>query len=110
MEQRIEKLEALAAEASERLTKIETRLEGIELRMATKADLLEAINNQIKWTVGTAVGLGAVGITVMTFVLNNASPRANVSAPPPIIITLPSGQLQPPVTPALSERDARPQK
>ena len=35
----------------------------------------------IKWVVGMIVGAGAVAITVMTFVLNNAIPKTSAPAP-----------------------------
>ena len=69
MEDRIVKLEEFAAETRERLSRIETRLE----QTATKADLQEAIASMIKWVAAIAVMLGATAITVMTFVLNNAT-------------------------------------
>lgn len=45
----------------------------------------------IEWMVGTAVVLGATAITVMTFVLNNATPPRN--PPVPVVQTAPA---QPP--------------
>lgn len=39
MEKRIEKLEEFAADANERLVRIETRVDGISANMATKADI-----------------------------------------------------------------------
>jgi P2-related tail formation protein len=76
-----------------RLTALETRLDAILPTLATKADLHEAINGQIKWMVGTAVALGASAITVMSFVLNNAVPK-QASAPQtaPIVIQVPYPQ------------------
>jgi hypothetical protein len=43
----------------------------------------------IKWVVGMIVGAGAVAITVMTFVLNNAVPKTPFvsTAPVPVVIT-----------------------
>ena len=86
----------------DRLSGIETRVSGIENRvthieailptLATKADMHDMKAEMIKWVVGTAIGLGVAGITVMTFVLNNAVPKSMTSSPP-IIINLPS---QPP--------------
>lgn len=86
MEDRVAKLEEFTLEARDRLARIETRLD----QTVTKADLHEAMNGMVKWVVGTAVGLGVAGITVMTFVLNNAAPKAAVSAPAPIVITIPT--------------------
>lgn len=71
------------AEINERFVRVETQLESINERMATKADLNELKSdfhkNQqslILWIVGTAVSIGAAFITIMTFVLNNAAPKA----------------------------------
>jgi hypothetical protein len=95
MEARVAKLEEFVTDARERLTKIDTRLDGMDTRMATKADLHENANSMIKWVVGTAALLGVAAITVMTFVLNNAVPKAPASQPAPIIIQVPS-QAPPP--------------
>lgn len=80
MEKRVEKLES-------ELTAIKVDLAVIKDNYATKADLHEMTSSLIKWMVGTAVGLGAAAITVMTFVLNNATPKAAPSmTPAPIVI------------------------
>ena len=78
MEARIAKLEEFATDAKERLVKIETRLD----QTATKGDLHEQTSTMVKWIVGTVTGLGLAGITIMTFVLNNAVPK--VPAAPPV--------------------------
>ncbi len=89
--ERVGRLETDMQDVRVRLTKIESRLESIDTHMATKADLAEAMNNMVKWIVGTAVALGASAITIMTFVLNNASPKApSPQQPAPIVITLPT--------------------
>lgn len=94
MEARVAKLEEFVLDTRERLTRIETKLDTF----ATKADISDTKSDIIKWMVGTAVGLGVAAITVMTFVLNNATPKAPPSqALPPIIINVPSAQ---PVAPA----------
>ena len=74
--------------------RIDATLEFMRENMATKAFVSEAINGQIKWIVGTAVTLGATAIVVMTFVLNNAVPKALAAAVqmPPIIINAPGAQ------------------
>lgn len=82
METRIAALENFAADAKARLVKIETRLD----QTATKSDLHEMASSMIKWIVGTAAGLGVAGITIMTFVLNNAAPKTPPAAAAPIII------------------------
>jgi hypothetical protein len=88
LEPRLDKLEDFAVETRERLTRIETRLE----ETVTKADLAEFSATMIKWMVGMAFGMSAAGITVMTFVLNNAVPKMVATPPPapqPIVIQLP---------------------
>jgi hypothetical protein len=104
--------EEFAAETRERFARIETRLD----QTATKADLLHAVGDlraemhegslaMIKWIVGTAAGLGVAAITVMTFVLNYATPPRNPPvpvvqtapvAPAPVIIQLPPYPTVPP--------------
>ena len=59
-----------------RVTALETRLDTILPRLATKADLAQGFADVVKWIVGAAIGVGVAGITVMTFVLNNAVPKA----------------------------------
>jgi hypothetical protein len=86
-ETRVEKLEEFVVETRERLTRIETRLD----QTATKADLAELSSTMIKWMIGMASGMSIAGITVMTFVLNNAVPKAAPqppAVPAPIIIQL----------------------
>lgn len=78
IEPRLDKLEDFAVETCERLSRIETRLE----QTATKADLADFAASMVKWIVGVAFGMSAAGITVITFVLNNATPKV-VAAPPP---------------------------
>lgn len=78
MDDRIKKLEEFVGEARSELRQIDVRLAKIESSLdqsATKSDVTDAINGQIKWIVGTAVVLGSLGLTIMTFVLNNAVPK-----------------------------------
>lgn len=90
MDARVAELEDFALDTRERLARIETKLDTF----ASKSDLSDMKSDLIKWMVGTAIGLGVAAITVMTFVLNNATPKvAPTAAPPAIIINVPS---QPP--------------
>lgn len=99
MDARVAKLEAL-------ITTLSTKEEVVKLRGEAKegfADVrssIESVRTEmhrgtaeiIKWMVVTAVGLGVAAITVGTFVLNNAVPKAPAaSAQPPIIINVPQG-------------------
>lgn len=83
MEDRVKNLEALAEKAGTRLAAIEQDIGIIKSNYVTKSDLAEAFNSQIKWMVGTAAVLGGTAIVVMTFVLNNAVPKAVSAAPVP---------------------------
>lgn len=96
MEARVAKLEEFVIDSRDRLTKIESRLD----QTSTKADLHENANSMIKWIVGSVLGLGAAAITVMTFVLNNATPKAPAAQPAPIIITVPQQGIPAITTPA----------
>lgn len=89
MDARVGKLEDFAHETRDRLTRIETRIESMDKTVATKSELHDMKAELVKWIVGTAIGLGVAGITVMTFVLNNASPKQSPASSQPIIITVP---------------------
>lgn len=89
IENRFVRLEEFAAVTGERLARIEARLED----MATKADLVElraevhrSANETIRWIVGMSIGLGVAGITIITFVLNNATPKVPLAPGAPITI------------------------
>lgn len=97
MEARIAKLEDFVIDARDRLVKIETKLD----QTATKSDLHENSNAMIRWVVGTAFVLGAAAVTVMTFVLNNATPK-NTAQTQPIIVQVPT-YLQPPQQPQIKK-------
>ena len=73
-------------EINERFARVEARLD----QTASKADLSDMKAELIKWIVGAAIGLGAAGITVMTFVLNNATPKGPTAQQQPIIINVPA--------------------
>ncbi|MGV7211360.1 hypothetical protein ACLB1G_26270 [Oxalobacteraceae bacterium A2-2] len=93
---RLERLEEFATDTRERLVRIETRLD----QMATKADLHELASTMVKWIVGSVSGMAVAAITVVTFVLNNAVPKA--PAAPIIIYARPAPAIQQPApaTPA----------
>ena len=93
MRERITKLEAIAEEVFRRLDRLEhicerletelksLRRELYEYRIETKRD----IDNAIKWIVGVMLAISMAAITIVTFVLNYATPKT-VSAPQPIVI------------------------
>jgi hypothetical protein len=58
------------------------------------------MNSMVKWVIGTMFGACVAAVTVMTFVLNNATPRAGILPQAPLLIQLSSSALPtPPVTP-----------
>lgn len=63
MEKRIQALEVAMQGANDRLTKIETRLD----HMPTKADLSDAVHQQTKWIIGTAIALVAIAFAAARF-------------------------------------------
>ncbi|HEY0488034.1 MAG TPA: hypothetical protein VGD30_00835 [Telluria sp.] len=93
-------MEDFVVEARSELRAIDVRLGKIEVRLdatatqadiqAIRADIRDSAISMIKWIVGTAALLGAAAITVMTFVLNNAVPKANPPVPAPVVIDVPS--------------------
>lgn len=113
MEARIAALEesvkSLPTKADLEALRLSSKGDLTEVKLSLKSDLLAAENGIIKWMVITAVGLGAAAITVMTFVLNNATPKAPpaVSQPAasqqPIIINVPGGS-----TPAATQQKPAP--
>lgn len=71
-EQRLEKQEAFADDTKQRLVRIETRLDGMDARMATKEDVANLRGEMhqmetriIKWFVGTAITLSAAVSTLV---------------------------------------------
>ncbi|MRW86540.1 hypothetical protein GJ698_20935 [Pseudoduganella sp. FT26W] len=90
METRIAKLEELMTDTRERLVRIEERLEQCATKTdleALRAEMHKGFSEMIKWIVGTAIVMSGTGIVVMTFVPNNAVPKAPPPAPlPPVVI------------------------
>jgi hypothetical protein len=115
MRERIAKLEAFATETFRRLDRLGTlaerheiqlsaaitRLDGINAKLesvASKQDLMKQeisefrlaakrdIDNAIKWIVGVMLAISMAAITIITFVLNYATPKAGPASPQPIVI------------------------
>ncbi len=89
-----DKVEARLSEVEKAVVRIDATLEFMREHMATKADVHEAVNGQVKWIVGTALVLAVGAVTVMTFVLNNAVPKAPVATQPTIIVVPAQGHAQ----------------
>jgi tetrahydromethanopterin S-methyltransferase subunit G len=94
-EERLEQTRLEVQTIDVRLTRIETRLD----QTATKTDLQQAINSMVKWVVGTMFGASVAAVTIMTFVLNNATPKVAPASPAPIIIQLPPATTGPAAKP-----------
>ena len=61
-----------------------------------RSEMQKGFAEMAKWIVGTVIGVAAVNITIMTFVLNNAvlrAPGAAAAQPAPIVV---DAQLVPP--------------
>ena len=101
METRIARLEEFAIDAKERLARIEARqtelaahqseLAAHQSELANKVGALQVemhkgFADMIKWVVGTAIVLGGTALTVITFVLNNATPKPALVAPPSVVV------------------------
>lgn len=94
MQARIAKLEAVlpTLATKEDLARLEGSLKGDMARLdgALRTELHKGFAEQTKWILGTAIGGIAVFVTVMTFVLNNAVPKAPAQQLTPQIIVVPT--------------------
>jgi hypothetical protein len=99
MEARIAKLEEFAADTKQRLVRLEENLVALNDKLnALQVEMHKGFADMIKWVVGTAIVLGGTALTVITFVLNNAVPKAPAPLPqPPVVVYT---QPAPPVPPA----------
>lgn len=88
--------EKARAEMTKASSEAATAMQGM------RADFHESSSTQLRWIMGTMFTAITVGIGIMTFVLNNATPKAPAtSAQAPIIINVPASQQTPLVaTPA----------
>ena len=70
--------------------KIDGKFAGVDTKFAElRADMHKGFNDMTKWIVATVLGVGALSIGIMTFLLNNAVPKAPATPPAqpaPIII------------------------
>lgn len=70
--------------------KIDGKFAGVDAKFAElRTDMHKGFADMTKWIVGTVIGVAAVTITIMTFVLNNAVPKSAATPaaqPAPIIV------------------------
>lgn len=81
------RLETIEVRMDGRLATIESKIDAKFAELRT--DMHKGTAELVKWVVGTAIAMAAVAITVMTFVLNNAVPKApsaQPAQPQPIVI------------------------
>jgi hypothetical protein len=90
MEARVAKIEEFVGELRTELRAIGARLAKIDSRLeatATKADVRKIANATIKWVVGTGAVMFSMAVVIITFVLNNATPKLGpAAAMAPIVI------------------------
>ena len=87
------------AETNARIDKLDAKIDnmGADLRK----EIAESSARMVQWMVGIFLASMAIFITVMTFVLNNAVPKAAPATPPVIIQLSPQGvTIPPPAAPA----------
>ncbi|MFZ4875666.1 hypothetical protein ACL9RI_11305 [Janthinobacterium sp. Mn2066] len=63
----------------------------MELLLARKfaefdATLHKSTADTVKWVAGIVMGLGVIGISLMTFLLNNVPPKTPPPPPAPVVI------------------------
>jgi hypothetical protein len=114
MEARIAKLEEFATDVKERLARIEARQSELAQHQMQLTDKVGALQvemhkgfaDMIKWVVGTAIVLGGTAITVITFVLNNATPKPAPTPTTPPSVVVYAQPVQVPVPAAATARPA----
>lgn len=95
------KIDTVAAELNAKIDKL-----GAELRK----EIADFSSRMVQWMVGLFLASMAIFITVMTFVLNNAVPKAAPATPPVIIqlspqgVTFPAPAVPAPLPPAVKPR------
>lgn len=121
--QMIGDIKAANAASDGRLATIDARMDGriasIESKMDAnfarfEATIQKSTADTVKWVAGIVMGLGVIGISLMTFLLNNVAPKAPSTSPAPapiIIYAQPSPPAIAPQQPQVSkELRTNPQK
>jgi hypothetical protein len=110
-EARVEvKLTSLEKKVDVGFANVDTRFANVDAGFASvdanfarvRADMEKLKADLVQWMVGLTIAASATAITVMTFVLNHAVPKAPVqqAAAAPIVIYLPPVQAAPVALPA----------
>jgi hypothetical protein len=94
-----ERISALEAKWGAVIPTLATKsdIEGTKASIAEmRAEVAKGFADQTKWIVGTGIVGMVAFVTIMTFVLNNATPKAPAAAAqPPIIINVPGAAAAP---------------
>jgi hypothetical protein len=85
------RLEAVEARIDARARATDSKIEALEAKMNARfaefdARMQKNFADMIKWMVGTAIAMTAVGMTFLIFLFGNFTPRQQA----PIVITVPS--------------------
>ena len=79
------RLETIETRMDGRIATLEVKIDGkfsaVDAKFAElRTEIQKGFADLTKWIVGTVIGVAAVTITIMTFVLNNAVPKAPAGA------------------------------
>ncbi|MYM37736.1 hypothetical protein [Duganella qianjiadongensis] len=91
------RLETIETRMDGRIANVEVKIDGkfaeVDAKFAElRTDMHKGFADMTKWIVGTVIGVAAVSVTIMTFVLNNAAPKSAPTQQAPIVV-----YAQPPV-------------
>jgi hypothetical protein len=78
------RLETIETDMGGRIATLEAKIDGKFAELRT--DMHKGFADMTKWIVATVLGVGVFSVTVMTFVMNNAVPKAPASPPSPIVV------------------------
>lgn len=102
------RLETIETRMDGRIANVEVKIDGkfaeVDAKFAElRTDMHKGFADMTKWIVGTVIGVAAVSVTIMTFVLNNATPKASPVPQAPIVV-----YAQPPVLAPASQPETPP--
>jgi hypothetical protein len=78
------RLQTIETDMGGRIATLEARIDGKFAELRT--DMHKGFADMTKWIVATVLGVGVLSITIMTFVMNNAIPKAPAASPTPIVV------------------------
>jgi roadblock/LC7 domain-containing protein len=78
------RLETIEMDMGGRIATLEAKIDGKFAELRT--DMHKGFADMTKWIVATVLGVGVFSVTIMTFVMNNAVPKAPASSPAPIVV------------------------